>query len=251
LSEVTGESWTQSLEGTSLLDTKLMSTAISSRIPRTARSLGQGCGFQQVEDAQRLADREEHFGEWFQSGTLEHSRATEWCGLRFYRTWRCSHGQSSKHSRGKCEIPSSTSDTPKLSWGTQPGRRRLRKDILISYTICYWLIMVISSVMKRLYMWKARLSGSFLWMWDNISHGEPNMWFVELPESKHALHNKWVYLLKDENNGTRRNKARLVMKEIQRREGIAFNEIFSLIVRLTTIRSVLVLWQQRIYIWNS
>jgi len=35
---------------------------------------------------------------------------------------------------------------------------------------------------------------------------------VELLESKHALHNKWVYRLKEENDGTKRYKARLVVK---------------------------------------
>jgi len=61
---------------------------------------------------------------------------------------------------------------------------------------------------------------------------------VELPESKCALYNKWVYRLK-ENNDTKRYKARLVVKEFQQREGIDFNEIFSLVVKLTTIRYVL------------
>ena len=62
---------------------------------------------------------------------------------------------------------------------------------------------------------------------------------VELPESKCVLHNKWVYRLKEENDGTKRYKARLVVKGFQQQEGIDFNEIFSLIVKITTIRSVL------------
>jgi len=62
---------------------------------------------------------------------------------------------------------------------------------------------------------------------------------IELSESKCALHNKWVYWLKEENNDTRRYKARLVVKEFQQREGIDFNEIFSLVVKLTIIKSVL------------
>ena len=55
---------------------------------------------------------------------------------------------------------------------------------------------------------------------------------VELPESKCALHNKWVYRLKEENNGTKRYKRRMVVKELQQRKGIDFNEIFSHVVKL-------------------
>jgi len=62
---------------------------------------------------------------------------------------------------------------------------------------------------------------------------------VELPQSKRALHNKWVYLLKEENNGTRRYKVTLVVKGLQEREDIDFNEIFSAVVKHSTIRSVL------------
>ena len=73
-----------------------------------------------------------------------------------------------------------------------------------------------------------------------VSLMENQMWdLVELPESKHVLHNKWFYQLKEENNGTRKYKARLVVKEFQRRESVDFIEIFSHVVKLTTIRSVL------------
>ena len=33
---------------------------------------------------------------------------------------------------------------------------------------------------------------------------------VKLPKSKHALHNKWVYRLKEENDGTRGYKAKVM-----------------------------------------
>ena len=62
---------------------------------------------------------------------------------------------------------------------------------------------------------------------------------IELSESKRVLHNKWVYRLKEENDGTKRYKARLVVKGLQLREGIDFNEIFSPVVKHTTIRYVL------------
>jgi len=62
---------------------------------------------------------------------------------------------------------------------------------------------------------------------------------IELSKSKRALHNKWVYQLKEENDGTRRYNARLVVKGFQERECINFNEIFSPVVKHTIIRYVL------------
>jgi len=61
---------------------------------------------------------------------------------------------------------------------------------------------------------------------------------VELPEDKKALHNRWVYRLKEENNDTKRYKEKLVVKGFQHQEGIDFTEIFSLIVKLTAVRYV-------------
>ena len=52
------------------------------------------------------------------------------------------------------------------------------------------------------------------------------------------MHNKWVYRSKEEYD-TKRYKARMVVKDFQQWEGINFNEIFSPVVKLTTIRSVL------------
>jgi len=62
---------------------------------------------------------------------------------------------------------------------------------------------------------------------------------IKLLESKWALHNKWVYRLKEEHDNTKRYKARMVVKEFQQRESTDFIEIFSPVVKLTTIRSVL------------
>ena len=62
---------------------------------------------------------------------------------------------------------------------------------------------------------------------------------TELPHGKKALHNKWVYRVKEEHDGSRRYKIRLVVKDFQQKEGIDFIEIFSPIVKLTTIRLVL------------
>ena len=73
-----------------------------------------------------------------------------------------------------------------------------------------------------------------------VSLMENQTWnLIELLESKQALHNKWFYRLKEEHDGIKRYKARLVMKGFQQGEGIDIIEIFSFVVKLTMIRSVL------------
>ena len=61
---------------------------------------------------------------------------------------------------------------------------------------------------------------------------------AELPPGKKALHNKWVYRIK-EHDGNKRYKERLVVKGFQQKEGVDYNEIFSPFVKLTTVRLVL------------
>ena len=59
---------------------------------------------------------------------------------------------------------------------------------------------------------------------------------VKLPQGKKALRNQWVYRLKTENNGSQlRYMAQLVVKGFNKKKGIDFEEIFSPMVKMSSI----------------
>jgi len=63
---------------------------------------------------------------------------------------------------------------------------------------------------------------------------------VNLPKGRKALQNKWVYKIKHEGYEKKeRYKARLVVKGFAQKEGIDFTEIFSPIVKMSSIRVIL------------
>ncbi|GJZ97609.1 retrovirus-related pol polyprotein from transposon TNT 1-94 [Tanacetum coccineum] len=63
---------------------------------------------------------------------------------------------------------------------------------------------------------------------------------VPLPGGRKPIGNKWVYKIKrNGDDQVERYRARLVVKGYAQKEGIDFNEIFSPVVRMTTVRVVL------------
>ncbi|KAE8730652.1 putative galacturonosyltransferase 6 [Hibiscus syriacus] len=68
-----------------------------------------------------------------------------------------------------------------------------------------------------------------------------NTWdLVPLPQGRKPIGNKWVFKIKrNVDDQVERYRARLVVKGYAQKEGIDFNEIFSPVVRLTTVRVLL------------
>ena len=64
---------------------------------------------------------------------------------------------------------------------------------------------------------------------------------VQLPKGKKALPCKWVYRLKITRDAKTRHKARLVAKGFKQEYGVDFDEIFSPVVKMTTLRTLLAL----------
>lgn len=73
-----------------------------------------------------------------------------------------------------------------------------------------------------------------------VLHRNKTWKLLALPEERKAIGNKWVYKIKrNSNDQVERYRARLVVKGYAQKEGIDFKEIFSPVVRFTTIRVVL------------
>ena len=78
--------------------------------------------------------------------------------------------------------------------------------------------------------------------------GNNQTWYlVQLPIGKITLHNKWVYRLKEEDGGKKIYKARLVVKVFAQKKGTHFDEIFSPIVKMNSIRNILSLLEVKYF----
>ena len=56
---------------------------------------------------------------------------------------------------------------------------------------------------------------------------------------KKARHNKWIYRIKNEYDGSKRYKARLIVKGFQQKKDIDYSKIFSSVVKMSIIKQVL------------
>ena len=69
--------------------------------------------------------------------------------------------------------------------------------------------------------------------------GNQTLELIEILEGKKVLHNNQVYRIKNEHDGSKCYKARLVVKGFQQKKGIDYSKIFSPVVKMSTIRLVL------------
>ncbi|KAJ0555551.1 putative RNA-directed DNA polymerase [Helianthus annuus] len=152
-------------------------------------------------------------------------------------------GDDSSNDSEEEEATPSTPNSPETPQ-VQPRRssRATRPPNRYSPSVNY--ILLTENGEPQCYSEAMGLKDSLQWelaMKDEMKSLEKNKtWhLIKLPSGKKALQNKWVFRVKDEHDGAKRYKARLVVKGFQQKEGIDFNEIFSPVVKMTTIRLVL------------
>ena len=69
----------------------------------------------------------------------------------------------------------------------------------------------------------------------NSLHKNKTYELIELPKGKKALRNKWVFKIKKDSEILVKYKARLVLKGFSQKHGVDFDEIFSPVVKMSSI----------------
>lgn len=128
---------------------------------------------------------------------------------------------------------------PDLRRSSRQRREPVRLNLL-----CEGQVLYTDSGEPECYQEAVRNGASIKWekaMQEEMSSLEiNNTWdLVRKPEDKRVLQNKWVYRIKHEVGGSKRYKARLVVKGFRQKQGIDYNEIFSPVVKMTSIRVIL------------
>lgn len=82
--------------------------------------------------------------------------------------------------------------------------------------------------------WKAAMHDEINSLLENKS------WMLEeKPKAQKILKSRWVYMIKSNPDGTKRHKARLIIKSYFQMKGIDYKKTFSPIIRFDTVRTLL------------
>ena len=77
-------------------------------------------------------------------------------------------------------------------------------------------------------------------IWDEIHVWEQSWTLVDLPDDRHAIENKWIFKRKtDADSSVTIYKSRIVAKGFRQVQGVDYDESFSLVSMLKSVRIML------------
>ncbi|GJT67256.1 retrovirus-related pol polyprotein from transposon TNT 1-94 [Tanacetum coccineum] len=158
--------------------------------------------------------------------------------LRYSGSFEDSGRSDEEDSEDRASSEEGGSETPQLRRSTRESRAPVRYSPSANYLLLTEngepesYSEALSS--KEFVQWKKAINEEM------VSLEKNQTWsLVRLPAGKKALQSKWVFRVKEEQDGKKKYKARLVVKGFQQKQGVDYNEIFSPVVKMTTIRLVL------------